>query len=62
MIINLEVEEYINNKIEILDTYKQNLDKNLNKTTEEYKDIKSNLDHERNILEFILNTIGGHKR
>lgn len=62
MIINLEVEEYINNKIEILDTYKQNLDKNLNKTTKEYKNIKSNLDYERNILEFILNTIGGHKR
>lgn len=61
MIINLEAEEYINNKIEILDTYKQNLDKNLNKTTEEYKDIKSNLDHERNILEFILNKIGGTK-
>ena len=61
MIINLEAEKYINNKIEILDTYKQNLDKNLNKTTEEYKDIKSNLDHERNILEFILNKIGGTK-
>lgn len=61
MIINLEAEKYINNKIKILDTYKQNLDKNLNKTTEEYKDIKSNLDHERNILEFILNKIGGTK-
>ena len=61
MIINLEAEKYINNKIKILDTYKQNLDKNLNKTTEEYKDIKSNLDHEKNILEFILNKIGGTK-
>lgn len=61
MIINLEAEEYINNKIEILDTYKQNLDKNLNSETIEYKNIKNNLEHERNILDFILNKLGGAK-
>lgn len=61
MIINLEAEKYINKKIEIIDTYKNNLDKNLNSETTEYKNIKNNLDHERNILDFILNKLGGAK-